>query len=556
MPNNTGPFKTENPNDRIILPTFDKKGHAIYTSITSLPDDTSAIAFKVPDRIVPVIFVPGVMGSNLGVKQKGNKSPGKAVWLLNSNAGMANDWITKNAVQRKTLLRPEATDVYRNGTIPVGTLQTEEELRRRGWGEIGFASYAEGLVWLENALNGYATEHSDYRLNLIGKALEGAIKMEKITRDEIALTHKYRFPVHAVGYNWLDSNAKSAERLKEKITEFINHYTTNGFRCEKVIVVTHSMGGLVARHCSENLGMQDEILGIVHGVMPAIGAAAVYRRMKAGTENPKKGTMSSMAGGAASMVLGGNAAEMTAVLSSAPGPLQLLPSVEYGMNWLKFHDGKKELTHLSLPKADPYSEIYTVRGKWWSLCDDFLIDPRDVKKENIQTDWDDFSRLINREVKKFHEKLQDKYHPHTYAFIGLDQAHPAYGKVQWTFGQTQYGDNSALPNDLLDTSFQRGDGEGAEYPLRPIKPTIAAGQSVQRSTMRMEVSKAEEAGDGTVPKRSGAIVKDHAKGYFELLRVEHEPAYKNDNSHAQRAALYGIVKIAQRIDEIKRMSYK
>lgn len=381
--------------------------------------------------------------------------------------------------------------------------------------------------------------------------------MEQITKDEIALTHKYRFPVHAVGYNWLDSNAKSAERLKEKITEFINYYTKNGFRCEKVIVVTHSMGGLVARHCSENLGMQDKILGIVHGVMPAIGAAAVYRRMKSGTENPKKGTMSSAQGGAASMVLGGNAAEMTAVLSSAPGPLQLLPSIEYGMRWLKFHDGQKELPQLSLPKADPYREIYTVRGKWWSLCDDFLIDPRDMRKENIETDWNKFTTLINEKVKDFLEiDLKGKYHPHTYAFIGLDQANPAYGKVQWTVGKTQADDIIDVEKKLLDAPFKRGDGEGTALLTLPVRPDPHATIIFPNQTRYLDVSKAEEAGDGTVPKRSGAIVKDHAKGYFELLRVEHEPAYKNKNAHAQCAALYGIVKIAQRIDEIKRMSYK
>lgn len=146
MPDNTSPFKTANPNDRLIFPTFDKKGNALYKSITSPPDDTYAIALMVPDRIIPVIFVPGVMGSNLGVKQGRNKPPTKAVWLLNSNAGMANDWITKNALQRKIMLRPEVTDVYRDGDISTDTLQSQEELKRRGWGEIGFTSYAEGLT--------------------------------------------------------------------------------------------------------------------------------------------------------------------------------------------------------------------------------------------------------------------------------------------------------------------------------------------------------------------------------------------------------------------------
>ena len=144
----------------------------------------------------------------------------------------------------------------------------------------------------------------------------------------------------------------------------------------------------------------------------------------------------------------------------------------------------------------------------------------------------------------------------TYAFIGLDQANPAYGKVQWTVGQKQANDIIDLEKNILNAPFSRGDGDGTALLTLPIHPNPHATIIVPNQTRYFDVSKAEEAGDGTVPRRSGAIVKDHAKGYFELLRVEHEPAYKDKNPHAQRAALYGIVKIAQRIDEMKRMSYK
>lgn len=543
--------------DRVITPKFDKQGVVSYPSITSPPNDSFAICYMVPDRIIPVIFVPGVMGSNLGKNIDKKKPPAESVWLLNSDAAMAKSWATKGPEYRKDHLRPENTDVFRDGSIPQGTIQADTELKRRGWGEVGFGSYAETLVWLENTLNDYNDVHNGQRVGLIGQALEGAVKMDKVAREEIALTYKYRFPVHAVGYNWLESNAVSAERLKAKINEFITFYQKN-FKCEQVIVVTHSMGGLVARHCSENLGMQGKILGIVHGVMPATGAAAVYRRMKAGTENPDQAKWNAayFEGAGASAVLGGNAAEMTAVLSSAPGPLQLLPSVEYGMNWLKFHDGKNELTPMSLPKADPYSEIYTVRGKWWSLCDDALIDPRDEKKERIDGDWNKFATLIREKVKDFLEnEIKGKYHPHTYAFIGIDPAKPAYGQVQWRHQPGSNYSNAPLPKDLLNASFRRGQGEGYELPIRPNRPASFMGQPLQPSLMPMQISTPEEAGDGTVPRRSGQAVKGHAKAYFELLRVGHEPAYKNANTHAQRAALYGIVKIAQRIKDVAGMAY-
>lgn len=553
---NAEPFKQPDPLGRVITPKFDKNGFALYDSITSPSDDTYAIAYVVPDRVIPVIFVPGVMGSNLCVKNENNDASQKPVWLLDSLEGMAYDWIKADAKARKKLLRPEITDVYRKGAIPEGSLQTKEELLRRGWGEVGYTSYGDALLWLENTLNESHSPLQGQRANLIGQALEGAIKMEAVTRDEVALSYKYRLPVHAVGYNWLDSNAQSAERLKAKINEYIAFYAKN-FKCEQVIVVTHSMGGLVARYCSENLGMSNKILGIVHGVMPAIGAAAVYRRMKAGTENPKAGSFSlgNLAGGAASHVLGGDAAEMTAVLSSAPGPLQLLPSKEYGMGWLQFHDGKKEVPQFRLPKADPYSEIYTVRGKWWGLCDDRLIDPRDTKKERLEEDWKSFAKLIPEKVQDFHEKIKDKYHANTYAFIGVDDAHRAYGKVQWTLTHSNHLDNQGgLPDNLLDAPFNRLGGVGTESPLREPKKGTAGFD--YRPAMFMEISRADEAGDGTVPHKSGAAVKDHAKGYFELKRIDHEGAYKSPNAHARAATLLGILKIVQRIKAIPGMVYK
>ena len=119
--------------------------------------------------------------------------------------------------------------------------------------------------------------------------------------------------------------------------------------------------------------------GIVHRVMPAIGAAAVYHRAKSGTRNSAsfkfswEGFKAWTVGTVGSMVLGSNAAEMTAVLSGAPGPMQLLPPPEYGNGWLHI---KADGQDIQLPKSgDPYGEIYTVRGKWWSLCDEQLMDP-------------------------------------------------------------------------------------------------------------------------------------------------------------------------------------
>lgn len=524
----------KNNTERVLTPSFDKKGNPEWKSTLSSPDDSCAVCHMVPDRIIPVIFVPGVMGSNL----KGIDNADGVRWRLDTTSSMS-PWLARGADIRKRYLAPPRMVVDDDGARPSGTAQHDEELKRRGWGEVGAMSYGDFLVWLENALNDFSNTKGGHRDLLLNKAL-GSIKSDAaLLKSEVALSYRYRFPVHACGYNWLDSNDASAEQLKQRINRVIARYKKEKKRCEKVILVTHSMGGLVARYCSEVLGMSDQILGIVHGVMPAIGAAAVYRRFKSGTEGawlPAK-------------VLGEDAAEMTAVLSSAPGPLQLLPTPEYGNGWLKIDDGS---TVVSLPQRnDPYSEIYTVRGRWWSMCEDHLITPRARMtpargQQEIDADWKEFLTIIEKKVKKFHQKIEGKYHHNTYAFFGSDNRFKAYGTVVWrtTFKSLRRPPLPQPKKDVLNAKLNfYGELEETRTALYP--PEIGARKIVPNEVFR--ISEPDEDGDGTVPHRSGFAPHKHP-GIKSLLRVSvgHEPAYK-DSDIAREFTLRSIVQIVQAV---------
>src|ERR1700731_3067562 len=134
--------------ERIIPPHIAEDGSVHYSSVMSPPDDSIAVCYMVPDRIIPVIFVPGVMGTNL----KSSKT-GKPVWLVDGVISVIKDWGGRDAVKRKLVLDPANTGVSNKGEIPTGTAQSEAELRRRGWGEVANMSYGTFLSWLENALN-------------------------------------------------------------------------------------------------------------------------------------------------------------------------------------------------------------------------------------------------------------------------------------------------------------------------------------------------------------------------------------------------------------------
>jgi hypothetical protein len=127
--------------ERIIPPTIGADGSVHYSSVTSTPDDSIAVCHMVPDRIIPVIFLPGVMGTNL--TREGRPD---AIWLLDSGTTVA-PWMATSPAVRKQKLNPDQTEVYGGGKIPSGTVQTESELRRRGWGEVACMSYGEWLVW-------------------------------------------------------------------------------------------------------------------------------------------------------------------------------------------------------------------------------------------------------------------------------------------------------------------------------------------------------------------------------------------------------------------------
>lgn len=548
--------ETPVPKGRIIPPENDRRGNPVWRSRMTAPNDTEGHCLMVPDRVIPVIFVPGVMGSNL--VSTARQADGNPVRWRMDGAGTATDWAgpSRGAAFRKRWLQPAAMQVDRMGKLPSGEALglAEEEMRRRGWGEVGFMSYGTFLPRLEGWLNDFASCNEGERIELIQRKLNALKGEAALTREEVGFSYRYRYPVWACGYNWLDDNAKSAQRLADRIDEIRARYKADKIRCDKVIVVTHSMGGLVARHCSEVMGRGKDMLGIVHGVMPAIGAAAVYRRIKAGTED-NTGWYNA-AGAVSSSVLGNDGGEVTAVMASSPGPLQLLPTAEYGNGWLRVREGAVE--H-QLPKAgDPYKEIYTVRDKWWGLCEDHLINPLNEEKDagkrkaKMDADWQAFSDIVTTKVQPFHEGLRQKYHPKTYSFFGSSSESRAFGNISWHLRNAR---TIPTPGQPMEGTLANHDSTNDQRQVRmqvvqPANPR--AGPNAKSSWVEgmrtFALVGPDENGDGTVPHRSGVAAQAHSLGCMQVS-VGHEPCYKfEDGAEYERACrftLRAIVKLAQ-----------
>lgn len=587
---------TNSPTTPRVAPMhYNARGNPVHTWTLTPSHMTDPVhCILPPDGVLPVIFVPGIMGSNLKSKPekgKGNKKTGP-IWRLDAgfmgkNMWLAKNWIFKTAGERQKILHPLRAEVDRDGAVPklaVGTVITQPELdrkkaalaltkryRERGWGEVSETSYHAFLLWLEETLNNQFLPHQwpqfDVRpehlhtvavepgpthitrlkpeipIAMPGLGANLASQLPSIISDELLARGDYRMPVHACGYNWLDSNKIAAQRLAERIDELMHQYGRN---CQQVILVTHSMGGLVARRCAQLPGMSAKIAGVVHGVMPATGAPVAYRRCKVGMsdEDPIAGA-----------VIGPTGQEVTAVFAQAPGALQLLPTQDYAPGWLRLIDNHVVSAMPRQPVKDPYEEIYLRRDRWWGLLREEWLAPKD----GDPITWETFAENI-LEAKELHQKISGSYHPQTYVYYGSEAKYPSFESITWQMerGSRLNGPHGSYPDSFTVSNLEmhqvRDDGRspvyvgGHEQPIPPMRgDPDAPVKTVKTSYWELHCKMQDGSGDGTVPVSSGSAPIKHARngGVRQQIKApgfDHEASYANPLT--QQFTLYSIIKIA------------
>lgn len=525
-------------NEVLILPEYDEHGQPYYRLPNAKADrDQVAVCPKLAEKVIPVIFLPGVMGSNLRAK-KGKD----AVWFSNmpKSVDTAWEWLFKSAKDRKQLLDPENTEVDPEGKV----LWEEAESprfptrRERGWGSAFYRSYGEALNTLQFMLNDEkillnnlmtGAHRPTSRQLIIGQDLGAEKGEEPLTESEVRHSYHFLFPLHVFGYNWLQSNIESATYLGDYITRTLETYRGR-LAVNKVILVTHSMGGLVARYYSENMGGQEKILGIVHGVMPDLGSPSAYRRMKVGEQAPGVGN-----------VIGNSAEKLMPVLAQSPGPLQLLPGKAYGSGWLKI---QQDEGYVSYPKSDPYREIYLNQTDWWRLYE------ADIAGGNVNAEWNKYEKIMTDKVILFIERLNGKYHPNSWAFYGASEKYPSDESLLWQ-STAYYPDDPLVPYRQPVSTAPKSD-----YALHDILeiPLPATHRKDHQQGKQYRLVSSGGAGDGTVPVKAGRI---SWSGLRSLLatEVDHEGAYASNIQAGEETAtpllftLRAIVKMVQPLAE-------
>lgn len=539
-------------------------------------DITGPVDIMISRRpVIPIVFLPGIMGSNIF-----NTELKKPTWEPDKGFSTLQMYNTQiYASRRQQLLNKESTEVYTDGTIKAPDEEREEILKRRGWGSVMAKTYHPFLGHLQRWLNNVFYNGV---LGLTWKEVMGLplakygmhYNAAPLRMDELETLLKYRFEAWACGYNWLRSNEESAQKVQEFITQTVlPHYAEDEEKGKarlgtdkKVILITHSMGGLVARSMVAQ-GFDTNILGIIHIAMPANGAAEAYSNMRQGVQGFPLNT-----------VLGSNARTLGAVYSQCLGGLELLP---FGQSynsplaartetpaWLKKPSQQGEWFFLYDVRNTPalgsvkdgtdiYDKVYT-SPHWYGLLPDHNLryfDPASIlaNSSNLEKNRNLFTTYIQN-VKEFHRTIRRIYHQCTYAIWGESYNEPAIGEIVWVRSK-----NKEKRQNIFDDGVGKCGTIDGEYTLNTI----------------------HHIGDGTVPHASWQGDLHCIRGYSRLgvsdgtashvssgeLHCENKPnSCKSEHtapkgfSHqdaclsneTQKAALYFTVKIiSENKDKLK-----
>ena len=567
--------------NRILHTEYDEKGRESARAIFENPGKTDEM-FIAPNHAIPIIFVPGIMGSPLIATGRNAgmwKKQGKWAWFPDGGF----DWVVKgygklDATERKRLLDPTQTapvenpkdadeEVLKNACK---SFMPWQEAARRGWGSVMLSSYGNVLHSLESQLRFIFYRGHPYPgiYQAVPHAPDqwGELKgYNKLTDDDLRQAAGWRFPVYAVGYNWMDSNAKAADYLKRRIDAIRKDCRERlKLKCDRVVLVTHSMGGLVARLCAKR--HPDDILGVVHGEQPAIGAGTAYARVRCGWESNTHifHPLDSVESIVGAMALGKTGEEVSAVFASGAGPLELLPNQLYGNGWLKVQHRSAERPLFSLPeKGDPYDEIYSESDRWWRLIHPGVLVSAGDRRDQVlvQQAWTSYTDQLEK-AKNFHSELGNYYHPNTHAHCGDDKAQKAWHQVTWHLeslreAATGLRAGSNPSPDAIRSAELTMDLMGGTCEIRNAQTAgdvmfSRNGQGVTAYSSgdyyRGWLSAQDNAGDATVPGHSGVAPRLHVPFFARMSGFDHQGSFQNPQ--VQAVTLYSVLSLAAKAPKL------
>ena len=368
-------------------------------------------------EVIPVIVVPGIMGSRLKRTKDlviDNKvasgDEARVTWDPDDEDFRDELLFTGHENLRRLLIGTSFKHTY----LSVVGRTDDGEVDERDREEYDTWKPTLGLIGHDHGEfdRGWAGLHQKTYVALL-RALDRAEWSEPIG-------HCFELPVHGFGYNWTQSNARSGLDLMHYVEDLKTLYQDFGYVCERAILVSHSMGGLVCRYASRLFERRygdrgSPVLGIVQLAQPVQGSVMTYQRMKGGVF------------GWLGILLGQSGEAVTPLLGNMPGALELLPTADYRAaptddepggvrHWLSYVDPDTGVLVERPETGDPYQEIYRERHQFYRLVDETWLDPQGVS-EGRHGAWAEYLNHLAR-AQGFHRILSDWSHPDSVQVYG------------------------------------------------------------------------------------------------------------------------------------------
>ena len=316
-------------------------------------------------KIVPIMFLPGIMGSRLQ-----NSESGKTIWDPDKTSYMIGlSW--KNVSDKQDLLgitnAPEAVPITEPAKNLFGKSKpyTTEQLDRN------YAAIASGFY------------------DTLLKTVETQLRNQET---------KHIYPVYVCAYDWRqDISAIAAKDVKNVYDKIKEEQET-----DELIIITHSMGGLVAREfLRQNPQAAQKIKAVIHGVQPVQGAVQFYAYFKCGARHfsPWWDIPGTILGN----ILGASKKDFAALCSDIPGALELAPTVNSKeKQWLDWDEKLEQTYDIRAQKQDIFSCYEDTNGILGFTDKSFNPTVNKLITDNINLS------------KAFHKKLELYCHDRTY----------------------------------------------------------------------------------------------------------------------------------------------
>lgn len=418
---------------------------------------------------IPIVLLPGIMGSRLFQRAGGKAwdpddplfTGGEYAWNAGTSAPVYNrhdtaEIVRKAAARRKALLvGPKFTKNY----VYVDEYNAPAELTfdqmERGWGMLVQSAYKPTLDHMST---------SGFRSTIAQKVKE--------TNEKFDLQ---RMTIYACGYNWTGSCGDAGVWVAERVRTYLDWErqwaAENDAECPGAILVTHSMGGLVARAACLQAGLASDVLAVLSTVMPTDGAAAAYKRFHFGFEHPTSGGFFAHM---TYVVLGRQGQLVTALLGHMPGAQELLPNKRYRDNagrerWLRVKNPERnrvgrwisgEGPVIELPQnGNPYVEIYQRKDRMYRAANPEWLFPDSLQNADPELDQFDEFRRINNIAKNWHDSIVSAgdFHDVTYLCHSDSSSYATYDRIEWEPDMFLGSLGRSVNDDDIDTSSKELD---------------------------------------------------------------------------------------------------